>query len=191
MKVKTKCPKCDNIFITEVPESQDSFETTCPSCRESFKIKKKCLSDPLDEECSWEEHGEPRKTVLSSLKPYTNRPMVASFLLLTTAVLGVFTAVVIYTNDLTVPIFSESMAMLTASMRIELVFALVIIFSVAAFLGFLFSWRRRHFSPSAVCAFLGILSIGFFIGSVLSTIALILIITAREEFENGKQGKIF
>ena len=29
------------------------------------------------------------------------------------------------------------------------------------------------------------------IGSILSIIALIIVVTSREEFENGKKGKIF
>ena len=52
--------------------------------------------------------------------------------------------------------------------------------------------RRIHFDVAFVGSFLGIFSFGFFlIGSILSIIALVIIWFSKEEFKNGKKGKIF
>jgi hypothetical protein len=48
-------------------------------------------SDP--EECYWEEHGEPRKTILSSIKPRTDKPMIASILLTIVILIGIGSAI--------------------------------------------------------------------------------------------------
>lgn len=192
MKVQTKCPQCDDQFITEVPEELETFDVTCPSCEKFFRIRRGCEAELGDVDCVWEEHGEPRKTVLSSLKPFTNRPRIASFLLLTTFILGVFTGVIVYTTDITRLIFiGQGLQILVDTFTLFGLFSMVLIFSLFAFIGFLLAWKRIHYRVAFICAVLGIVSIGFFLGSILSFLALILIIIAREEFENGHQGRIF
>lgn len=67
-------------------------EAVCPKCNTKFTIKP--TSSPLDsdEECYWEEHGEPRKTILSSKKIKTNKPTIAAILLVCVFALGITTA---------------------------------------------------------------------------------------------------
>jgi hypothetical protein len=49
---------------------------------------------PVDVEadCDWEEHGEPRKTILSSIKPRTDKPMIASLLLISIFIIAIASA---------------------------------------------------------------------------------------------------
>ena len=69
---------------------------------------------------------------------------------------------------------------------------ILIILSIVTMLGAFSSLRRRHSDVAIVCSAIGIFTIGFFfIGSILSIISLILIIYSKEEFDDGKKGKIF
>jgi len=66
------------------------------------------------------------------------------------------------------------------------------IFSVFALLGTITCLKRHHIDVAYAGSLIGILSFGFFfIGSILSIIAFVLIMKSKEEFENGKKGKIF
>ena len=74
----------------DVEDKEEQHEVVCPKCKNKFKIQTKCPDS--DKECSWEEHGEPRKTVLSSIKPKTNKPKIAMILLLIVFIIGISTA---------------------------------------------------------------------------------------------------
>ena len=193
MKGRTTCPKCKHEFVMDTPDNSETCEISCPKCNSKFTIRQ----TPSDhsktiDECGWEEHGEPRKTVLSSLKSYTNKPMIASFLLLTSCVLGIFTAVFIVSSDhLIIPYLDLDLTFLTNLLGNIGVSIVIIIFSVFAFIGFTAAFKRRYLNAATICAFLGIFSIGFFVGLVLSIVALALIMLSREEFENGTKGKVF
>ena len=66
------------------------------------------------------------------------------------------------------------------------------IFSIFALMGAITCFKRQHLDVASVGSLIGIFSFGFFfIGSILSIIAFVLIMKSREEFENGKKGKIF
>ena len=99
MKGKTACPRCKHEFVTDVPEQTDTHTISCPVCAHSFTIKRVCKNEEQQEECGWEEYGEPRKTILSSMRKKTNRPLIASFLLLASGVLGFVTAVIFYSSQ--------------------------------------------------------------------------------------------
>ena len=92
MKGRTTCPKCNHEFVMDVPDSCEKYDVTCPECENQFIIKTSGKECGPDEECSWEEHGEPRKTILSKIKPRTNKPMIAAILLLVVFCLGISTA---------------------------------------------------------------------------------------------------
>jgi hypothetical protein len=69
---------------------------------------------------------------------------------------------------------------------------IIIIFSIFALLGSISSFQRKNFNTAAAGALIAIFSFGFLlIGSILSIIALAIIMMTREEFEDGKKGKIF
>lgn len=57
-----------------------------------------------------------------------------------------------------------------------------VIFGVFALLGGILSIQRKHFAVAIIGSVFGILSFGFFIGSILSIAALILILLSKEEF---------
>jgi DNA-directed RNA polymerase subunit RPC12/RpoP len=177
----------------DIPEYTEKLEVECPKCGHSFKVKPVSEDKPV-EEYGWEEHGEPRKTILSSFKKKTNRPIIASFLLLTISVLGIFTAVVFISDDVTffpqLDVFISYLTTLCFDNKVFLSI-IIVIFSGFALAGFVTAFKRRHFLFTAVCAFIGIFSIGFFIGLILSIVALGLIITCRDEFEDGTKGKVF
>jgi hypothetical protein len=67
----------------------------------------------------------------------------------------------------------------------------LVIFSIFALVGSITVFKRRYFVFTAICAVIGIFSIGLFVGLVLSIVALELIIVSRDEFENGTKGKVF
>lgn len=73
------CPKCDHRFVAKTSQ-----------CKRLDVSK----DSPVDVEadCFWEEHGEPRKTILSSIKPRTDKPMIASILLIIVVCIGVSSA---------------------------------------------------------------------------------------------------
>jgi hypothetical protein len=93
MKGRTTCPKCKHEFVLDVPDNSEKHEVICPKCENRYVVQIKCPDPKSDEECSWEEHGEPRKTVLSSIKTKTNRPMIAAILLVCVFVIGISTSV--------------------------------------------------------------------------------------------------
>ena len=91
MKGRTTCPKCKHEFILDVGNEEETHKATCPNCNNDFNIT--TSEHNKDEECTWEEHGEPRKTILSSIKPRTNKPMIAAVLLVVVFSMGITTAV--------------------------------------------------------------------------------------------------
>jgi hypothetical protein len=274
MKGRTTCPKCKHEFFLDLPE-KDKHEVVCPKCNNNFSIQLKCDDSKTFEECSWEEHGEPRKTVLSSIKPKTKMPRIAAIILGIVFIIGITTAA-----------FSESFiessldvasyAGLTGSIKIlvtdqsnntlsnvkikindiygitnsqgyystgnielgiqELVISkenyknhtreilitpflnyestivlenssgkvknidfnssgcaiILIIFSIIALIACIVCLKRQHFDIAIIGSFIGIFSFGFFlIGSILAIIAFLMIFRSKDEFENGKKGKIF
>ena len=259
----------------DVLESKEINEVICPKCSNIFTVKIVCGESESKDECTWVEHGEPRKTILSAIKPKTNRPMIAAILLICVFLFGITTAVfsetfidssmklasdigftgsieilvtdqknnsleninvtidditgktnekgiffienvkpgiqtVKFSSDgyktetqelLVIPIFNfkETIKLKEGVGEVEkkifdptgciLVLA---IFSVFALLGSITCLKLRHLDIAIAGSFMGILSFGFFfIGSILSIIAFLLIIKSREEFENGKKGKVF
>jgi hypothetical protein len=174
----------------DVPDDSDTHTIRCRECNHLFTIKRTCHEEP-DDECGWEECGEPRKTILSSMKKKTNEPIIASFLLLSTGVLGIFTAVILASsNGLVVPQL-EIITSYFSNIDNAVLPVSLIIFSAFAFAGSVTAFKRQYFVFTAVCAVVGIFSVGLFIGSVLSIAALVLLIIYRDEFENAAKGKVF
>jgi len=191
MKVRTTCPECSQEIITEVTSVSSSAEITCPACQHNFIIRHECAPN-ASEDCVWEEHGEPRKTVLSSLRYYSSKPMTASFLLLTTFVLGIFTAgVLISSEQVVIPYFNITLEMFTSLLGTYGFAILILIFSSFAMVGFAVTLTRKFFPLAVISAFISIFSIGFLLGIILACIAFILILLSREEFEYDAQGRIF
>ncbi len=93
MKGRTKCPKCEHDFVLDMEPDDKKHEAVCPKCKTKFTIKPTCPPSDSDEECYWEEHGEPRKTILSSKKIKTNKPTIAAILLVCVFAIGITTAV--------------------------------------------------------------------------------------------------
>jgi hypothetical protein len=89
MRGKTTCPDCKHSFTIDLPARDEKHEIVCPKCKKKFNVKVKCT----EEECTWEEHGEPRKTILSKNIAITNKPMIAAILLTCVFILGVTTSV--------------------------------------------------------------------------------------------------
>ncbi len=274
-KGRTKCPNCNKEIILNMPDKISKFEINCPNCSHKFFIQ--CTSDDIKskEECHWIEHGEPRKTVLSSLKPKTNKPKIAGFLLLCVLIIGLFTTIfseafivsslniatsagftgtvrikVIDLSNNSIEnanieieginrstnkdgIFSvdnvklgiQTIVISKQGYKIDTIKKLVtpffnfettvrlrdgegheekaeyeslacsmflIIFLIFTLLAALACLKRRHLDIALFGSFISIFTFGFFfIGSIFSIIAFILIYKSMEEFENGKKGKFF
>jgi len=275
MKGRTKCPKCNHAFILNLPSDKKASKAVCPNCETEFTIETKSKSGRSDKECFWEEHGEPRKTILSSIKPKTNKPKIAVIILTCVFIIGIATAVfsemfivssldVASTFGMTGSVeirvidqYNESVDNITVSiegvdnlektgngsysakkvepgikeisissseynnLKQEILITpffnsyhkirlnkgvetekkvydtkgcsfILIIFSVFALIGAVACIQRKHFDVAVAGSLIGILSFGFFmIGSILCIIAFILIIKSKEEFEDGKKGKVF
>ena len=186
MKGRTTCPQCKSDFIVDVPDDVEKHEIICKTCNNKFIIN----CSPIEEvtpDGDWEEHGEPRKTILSSLKTKTNKPIFASFLLLAVGVLGIFNAVFEVNKQEVIPYFTTLFSILTN----EQIAVLVILFSIGAIIGCVTTIKRVYFHISVIGAILGIFSFGFFVGFIISVAALVLIMLSRDEFENGTKGKVF
>ena len=177
----------------DVPDTSKTCEISCPKCNHKFAIRPDSAKPSrATEEYGWEEHGEPRKTILSSLKPRTTKPMIASFLLLASGILGIFTAVFVYSSDyLVIPYINLDLTFLIDMLSNIVLSIVIVVFSVFALVGFAAAFKRRYLDAAAIGAFLGIFSIGFFIGMILSLVALALIVVSREEFKHGTKGKVF
>ena len=69
---------------------------------------------------------------------------------------------------------------------------ILLIFSIFAILGAIVCFKRKNFDVAIVGSIIGIFSFGFFfIGSILSLIAFVIIYKSKDEFEDGKKGKTF
>jgi len=274
-KGRTKCPSCNKEIILDLPDKISKFEVICPNCGNKFFIQ--CTSDDIKskDECLWIEHGEPRKTILSCLKPKTKKPKIAGILLIYVLIIGIITAlfseafiisslniassagitgsVKIKVNDLSnnsienanikingingstnkdgifsidnvklgihtveiskqgyknhtikklvTPIFNfETIVILGEgegheekveyeSLACSMVLIIFLVFTLLAALACL---KRKHLDIALFGSFISIFTFGFFfIGSIISIIAFVLIFKSLEEFENGKKGKFF
>lgn len=273
MKGRTTCPQCKHEFVLDLPEDRKKHDVVCPKCKNKFVIETK-PSDPRSKgECSWEEHGEPRKTILSAIKPKTNRPQIVAVILIAVFIIGlstaafadifiesstaVFSAVGVTGKVELVVTDSSNTSLDSVSIEIgdlsgttdesgfysvenvplgirtvefsfegdKLTYEILVlpfitshndikmelgtgdkyvnfnsvgcsivlgIFSVFALLAAVVCYKRRNFDVAVAGSALSIFSFGFFlIGSILSIIALIIIIMCKEEFKDGKKGKIF
>ena len=101
MKGRITCPKCGQHITAEINKKVSSFTINCPKCNHHFRVKTSqinCSDIPADSpvdveaDCDWEEHGEPRKTILSSIKPRTDKPMIASLLLISIFIIAIVSA---------------------------------------------------------------------------------------------------
>jgi len=274
MKGRTSCPKCKKEIILELPD-KEKHDVVCPKCNHKFSIKAKCDDSKSFEECSWEEHGEPRKTVLSSKKTKTKMPKIAAILLTLVFIIGITTAIfsesfiessldfasyagftgslkILVTDqlnktldDVTIKIddikgvtnskgyFSSEKIelgikklviskdnyknqtreiLITPFFKFESTIILenesgqgkyidfnssgcsiiLVIFSFIALIGAIACMKGQYFDIAIVGSLIGIFSFGFFlIGSILAIIAFVIIFKSKDEFENGKKGKIF
>ena len=187
MKGKTICPKCKNEFILDLKEDKKIHDVICPKCKNKFSVEAKCNSKELE----WEEYGEPRKTILSCIKPRSIKPMIASVLLIIVFIIGISTAIFFDAFVQTTVNAISYMDFLKGNANI--VFStLIIIFSVFTLIGIFACIKRKYFILAMISSFIAIFSFGFFfLGSIISIIALMTIFISRDEFKDENKGKIF
>jgi hypothetical protein len=195
MKGRTKCPKCNNDFIIEIPSGKERYKATCPNCKNKFYIKKSDECTDLEDKCIWEEHGEPRKTILSSIKPRTDKPIIIVLLFGIILILNFISFIFIQINQNLLlnnsfgSIYNINQNFNDTTMILS---SFIIIILIISLIGLILSYNRNHLNIIVFCAFICIFSISFyFIASLLSLFTLILIYYSREEFINEKKVKIF
>lgn len=274
MKGRTTCPECKKEFILDLPKDDKKHQVVCPECGIKFDVFAKYDKTCKGQECTWEEHGEPRKTILSATKPKTNKPIIAAVLLICVFVIGVATSVfseefiestldvaanvgltsdveiyltnqtntienaTITLNGQTIPYKQngiyymknvkpgiQTIEITTADYKTQSVEILVTpffksekkikleddkgqadkiyfdnigcsiiiaIFTVFALFAMIACLKRQNVDVAIAGSFFGIFSFGFFfIGSILSIIAFLLIMKSRDEFKDAKRGKHF
>ena len=103
MKGRITCPACGQQFIKETTQQTPTLSVHCPHCNHHFVVKipsqqandkEQCMMDDDSVDCTWEEYGEPRKTILSSTKRRTDKPKIAAFLLFIVVIMGLGSAVI-------------------------------------------------------------------------------------------------
>ena len=272
---RTKCPNCKKEIILDLPDKIAKIEYTCPNCGYKFFIQINADDIKSKVDCEWIENGEPRKTVLSCLKPKTKKPKIAGALLICvlitglitvlfsetfivssldiasdvgikgsvrlrvidtsnnsidnasitidgvngkTDIYGVFNADKIKLGILTMEISKTGYENQTIKKLVTPVFnfettvilktgvgheelseydslacsMILIIFLVFTLFAAIASIKRKALDVALFGSFISIFTFGFFfIGSIISIIAFILIYKSMEEFENGKKGKYF
>jgi len=195
MKGRTKCPKCNNDFIIEIPSGKEKYKTTCPNCKNKFYIKKSKECIDLEDQCIWEEHGEPRKTILSSIKPSTDKPVIIVLLFFIILISNIISFIFIQINqDLLLNNSFGFFYNITQNFNdpTMILSTFIIIISIISLIGLILAYNRNHLNLVIVCAFICIFSISFyFIVSLLSLFILILVYYSREEFLDEKKVKIF
>jgi len=273
MKGRTRCPDCKHEFVLDIPTDKKKYEAICPNCESKFTIKTKEQQECDKNGCFWEEYGEPRKTILSSIKPKTNKPKIAAIILVCVLAIGITTAALsesfIITSlgvassiglegDVEIKIiddYNKSLSNFNVSIDgkqlpkqengVYLIDAepglvmieisrvnyttikkeilvtpfivsshelkmkkgsntevnnfdemsctiILLIFSVFALLGAIACLKRKHFDIAVAGCIISIFTFGFFlVGSILSIIAFVIVMKSKEEFEDGKKGKIF
>jgi DNA-directed RNA polymerase subunit RPC12/RpoP len=275
MKGRTTCPKCKKEFVLDLPEDDKKHQVVCPDCNNKFDVLAKCDKTSKGQECTWEEHGEPRKTILSATKSKTNKPMIAAIILICVFAVGIATTIfseefiestldvaagVGLTSD--VEIYLTNQTNLTIedaeitwngqiilhkqdgvyykanvepgiqtieitranykTQRVEILVTpffkseakikleegdgqaddihfdnigcsiIIAIFTAFALFAMIACLKRQNVDVAIAGSFFGIFSFGFFfIGSILSIIAFVLIIMSRDEFRDASKGKRF
>ena len=190
VKGRILCPKCKSEFILELTEDTKVHEVICPKCKNKFSIEAKCESKELD----WEEYGEPRKTVLSCIKPRSNKPLIAIVLLVCVFLIGILAAVFsnVFIQTISNTISFTGLIKDNTSFDSLILIRIIVIFSVFALIAIFACIKRKNFILAIASSFIAIFSFGFFfIGSILSIIAFVIIYLSRDEFEDEKKAKIF
>ena len=275
MKGRTTCPECKKEFVLDLPKDDKKHQVVCPECGNKFDVFAKYDKTSKGEECTWEEHGEPRKTILSATKPKTNKPMIAAIILICVFAIGIATSVfseefiestldiaanaglkgdieifltnqtnltienaTITWNGQTIPYKQDGVyykgnikpgvqiiEIKTAgykNQRAEILVTpffkseakikleegdgqaddiyfdnigcsiIIAIFTVFVLFAMIACLKRQNVDVAIAGSFLGIFSFGFFfIGSILSIIAFVLIMISRDEFRDASKGKHF
>ena len=187
MKGRIICPKCKSEFILDFVEDKKIHDVICPKCNNKFSVEAKCGFKELD----WEEYGEPRKTVLSCIKPRSNKPLIAVVLLFCVFLIGISTAIFYYIFIKTTFYTISFMDFFKDNINVGYSI-IIVIFSIFALIAIFACIKRKYFGLAMIGSFIAIFSFGFFfIGSILSIIALVIIYLSRDEFEDEKKGKIF
>lgn len=78
---------------------------------------------------------------------------------------------------------NEKGIILRAINALPIISTAIIIISFLPLIGAIFCFMRKYFFMAIISSIIGIFSIGFFIGSILSIVALIILLLSRNEFE--------
>ncbi|MFH1101908.1 MAG: hypothetical protein V1726_07735 [Methanobacteriota archaeon] len=194
MKIQVTCPQCNTqITFDENQHLTDIHQVDCPKCHLSFTVQPSDLVPCPAPECGWEEYGEPRKTILSSMRKISNKPKIAGVLLLVMGILGLLTAILSDTAfGSLLPGVNLILTFLSTANVDKII--LSILLAICAFFaigGAVTAFKRRYFLFTILCIIIGMFSIGLYIGLGLAIIALWLLFTSRDEFEDATKGKVF
>ena len=187
MKGRIICPKCKNEFILDFVEDKKIHDVICSKCNNKFTVEAKSESKEL----AWEEYGEPRKTVRSCIKPRSNKPLIAVVLLISVFLIGILTSVFynIFIQTTLNTIYFIDIFKDNTNVGYSIIF---VIFSIFALIAVFACIKRKYFGLAIFGSFIAVFSFGFFfIGSIFSIIALVIIYYSRDEFVDEKKAKIF
>ena len=190
---KIVCPMCKNEFTKDLPEDNKKYEIICPKCNKKLIVQNVTTEEKAKDEFSWEEYGEPRKTILSAIKPKTKKPLIASICLLIVGIIGILAAVIYaFTDNSSIFELNYLEEYLNAIGFNDWMIAVFFsVFSVFAIIVGLITFKRKFFILAEICAILSIFSTGLIVGHIIAIAALILIFLSRDEFEHATKGRVF
>ncbi len=94
--------------------------------------------------------------------------------------------------NITVTNQSGNLRIIDKSTNLAWCSSIVLLLSVVCLFGFIAAWKRQYFDVALVGGIIGLGIFGFyFVGTILSVIALLLLIKSKEEFKDEKKGKNF
>ncbi|MCK5397406.1 MAG: hypothetical protein KAJ33_04075 [Thermoplasmata archaeon] len=140
-----------------------------------------------------QEYVDPPPPVMPA-KPETIKPIIAGVLLIVVAIMGLIVALVFMgAVDIGLGLFDEYLVedptgtatgMVNLIQNIVMVCGIIfMIFTLLALLGGIMSIQRKKWGFALMGAIFGIFTVGYYgIGSMLSIVALILIIISKDEF---------
>lgn len=159
----------------------------CSTCMRSLRPEPKAAATVIP--TNTYERGPAHWSEAPASALRTWRLSLAGTLLLMAGALGIFEGIWILSTDIEGGIISALGGYVPASVNLDALVntaitctAIRLVFSCFAIVGAMFAIQKTRFGLAIAGAVFGILALGFFLGSILSVAALILIVISKKEF---------
>ena len=138
--------------------------------------------------CGHDPAGPSAEHMMLEPRPMSQKPLVAGILMIGAGILELFSAFQLLTLDVSTAASEAGIPSDIASGIagfLQVCGAMVVIFAVIVAAGGALTFRRKSFTIGIVAAIFGMLGIGpFYLGSLFSLVALILVAVSRDDFSD-------